>query len=122
MPKPLRNLAVTHARVAALVWRVVLQVWVTRSPSAPLARVSRRGIPLLLVATEHDAKQFEPSWYWSAVRWRLRRQGLLDIEVVDGSDHSLYTTEGKHLTYPLISRWVSDAYGRRRVDRRRPAG
>lgn len=107
MPAPLKALSVRHARVAAGIWRTLLQVWVRKSPTDAVASVSRRGIPLLLIVSEADAGQFETSPYWSVVRWRLGRRGLFDRKVVPGGDHSLFTAEGKAQAYPVLSRWVS---------------
>ncbi len=94
MPAALRKVAVKHGRSARWLWRATLQVWVNRSPNWPVAEVARRGIPMLIIVNEHDSVQFEPSLYWSLVRRRLRRRGLLTVDRVPGSDHSLYTPGG----------------------------
>ena len=73
--------------------------------------MSRRGIPVLVIVSEVDAREFEPSLYWSIVRRRLRRRRTLDIEVVPGDDHSLYTVDGQARAYPLLTRWVLGRFG-----------
>lgn len=113
MPVALRSLAVSHARIARWTWRGILQVWVNRSPTASVAGVARRGIPVLLITSEDDSDQFETSPYWSAARHRLARRGLLDVEVVAGSDHSLYTSESQDKAYAILSNWVVSRYGSR---------
>lgn len=110
MPRRLRTLAVRHERVARWIWWATLQVWVTRSPSHAVTGVGRRGVPMLLVLCEGDARQFEPSLYWSRVRRKLRRRRLLDVEIVPGSDHSLYTPDGKKHAYPLVVDWVTERF------------
>jgi hypothetical protein len=112
MPKVLRTLAVKHARIARWTWRAILQVWVKGSPNDAVAGVCRRGTPVLLVISEGDARQFEPSVYWSAVRRRLRRKKLLDVDFVAGRDHSLYTREAREQAYEIVTRWVVSHYGR----------
>ncbi len=112
MPKALRALAVEHARIATWMWRALLQVWVKGSATDAVAGVSRRGTPVLLVTSEADAEQFEPSAYWSMVRGRLRRRRLLDISVVPGSDHSLYTVDGRADAQPILTRWLVSRFGR----------
>jgi alpha-beta hydrolase superfamily lysophospholipase len=110
MPGRLRALAVRHERVARWIWWAALQVWVTRSPAHPVAGVGRRGVPMLLVVCEGDARQFEPSPYWSRVKRRLQRRRVLDVEIVPGGDHSLYTPEGKSHAYPLVRAWVTERF------------
>ena len=80
------------------------------SPIHPVAAVSRRGIPVLVVVSEVDAREFEPSLYWSVVRRRLRRRGTLVIDVIPGDDHSLYTVEGQTRGYPLLTSWILDRF------------
>jgi alpha-beta hydrolase superfamily lysophospholipase len=111
MPKALRTLAVEHSRIANWIWRALLQVWVKGSATDAVAGVSRRGTAVLLVTSEADAQQFEPSAYWSTVRRRLHRRNLLDVEVVAGSDHSLYTVEGRKDAIPILTRWILWRYG-----------
>ena len=66
---------------------------------------------MLVIVSEVDAHEFEPSLYWSVVRRRLRRRRTLDIEVVPGNDHSLYTVEGRAEAYPLLTRWILSRFG-----------
>jgi alpha-beta hydrolase superfamily lysophospholipase len=106
MPDALRALAVKHRRVAQWVWHAVLQLRVGRSARHPVAGVSRRGTPLLLITSREDAQQFEPSPYWRAVWRRLGRRGLLDVEIVPGGDHSLYTPDGRRDAAPILARWL----------------
>ncbi len=113
MPPSLRDLSVKHSRVALWTWQALCQVRVAWSPIHPVAEVSRRGIPVLVVVSEVDAHEFEPSLYWSVVRRRLRRRRTLDIEVVPGNDHSLYTVEGRAEAYPLLTRWILSRFGDR---------
>ena len=110
MPAWLRDLSVKHSRVALKSWQAVCQVWVKGSPIHPVAAVSRRGIPVLVIFSEIDSREFEPSLYWSMVRRRLRRRGTLVIEVIPGDDHSLYTVEGQTRGYPLLTRWILDRF------------
>jgi pimeloyl-ACP methyl ester carboxylesterase len=118
MPVALRKLAVRHERIARWLWRATLQVWVGRSPNWGVAEVARRGTPMLIIVNEHDSVQFEPSLYWSIVRWVLRRRGLLSVDRVPGSDHSLYTQAGEERAAVLLTDWVLSRCGR---DRRRSA-
>ncbi len=111
MPMALRTLSVRHARMATRIWRAMLQVWVTRSPSDPLTSVSRRGVPVLLIVSEADARQLGPSPYWAVVRWRLARRGLLDQVVVTGDDHSLFTPDGARQAYPVLTEWMRSHFG-----------
>ncbi len=111
MPAPLRRLSVKHARMATWAWTALCQVATTSSPIHPVAEVSRKGTPVLLIVSEADAREFEPSLYWRVVRRRLGRQGLLEIEVVPGDDHSLYTVSGQADAYPLLARWVLGRFG-----------
>jgi alpha-beta hydrolase superfamily lysophospholipase len=106
MPRALRALAVRHSRVATGLWRALLQLWVKRSATDAVVGLSRRGTPVLLIACRADAEQFEPSLYWSLVRKRQHGRGLLDIETVPGSDHSLYTSDGQQDAYPILVRWI----------------
>ncbi len=106
MPRALQALAVKHLRVATWVWRAILQLWVTRSATDAVVGVSRRGTPVLLIASQADAEQFEPSLYWRVVRRRERRRGRLDYEIVPGGDHSLYTMDGRRDAYPILERWL----------------
>jgi len=110
MPAALRTLAVKHARVATWSWQAACQVWVKGSPIHPVAEVSRRGIPVLVIVSEMDVREFEPSAYWSAVRRHLHRRHLLDIEVVPGEDHSLYTVDGRSDAYPLLTAWIRSRF------------
>ena len=110
MPAFLRDLSVKHSRVALRSWQVLCQVLVKWSPIHPVAAVSRRGVPVLVIVSEADAHEFEPSLYWSVVRRRLRRRGTLAIEVIPGDDHSLYTVEGQARGYPLLTRWILDRF------------
>jgi hypothetical protein len=112
MPDALQRLAVKHARVAAWLWRAMLQVAVSRSPAHAVAGVSKRGTPVLLINCESDAREFEPSLYWSVIYRSLHRRGLLDVKVVPGSDHSLYTVDGQRDAYPLLTEWILDRCGR----------
>ena len=112
MPKVLRPLAVKHARVATWLWWAILQVWVKGSPHYAVASVSRHGTPVLLIIADWERQQFEPSMYWSVVQRQLHRRGLLDIEHVDGLDHSLYTVAGQTEAYPLFTQWVTSRFGR----------
>jgi hypothetical protein len=77
-----------------------------------VAGVSRRGTPVLLINCEADAREFEPSLYWSVVDRSLQRRGLLDVKVVPGSDHSLYTVDGQRDAYPLLTEWIVERCGR----------
>ena len=122
MPGFLRDLSVKHSRLALRAWRALCQVWVKGSPIHPVAAVSRRGIPVLVIASEVDAQEFEPSLYWSVVRRRLRRRGLLVIEVIPGDDHSLYTIDGQARGYPLLTRWVVDRFAPDTLGHRRLTG
>jgi acetyl esterase/lipase len=106
MPALLRDLSVKHARVARWTWRALCQVWVRWSPIHPVVEVSRRGTPVLVIVSEIDARDFEPSLYWSVVRRRLHRRGMLDIEVVPGEDHSLYTVDGQDGATRLLTEWL----------------
>ena len=74
MARPFRSFAVKHHRLAHKAWRTVLMVLVHRSPADGLCEVGRRGTPVLLVVTENDVHQFEPSPYWSMVRRRLTKR------------------------------------------------
>jgi len=65
---------------------------------------------VLLVVSESDFDQFEPSLYWAHARRKLHRRGLLEIQVVAGSDHSLYTQRGKAIAYPLVIRWLTERF------------
>jgi acetyl esterase/lipase len=112
-PAALRKLAVKHARVARWIHRAILLVAPHRSSHRAVAGVGRRGIPLLLILTEEDSGYFEPSPYWGIVRRRQVRRGLLDIRIVPGFDHSLYTVRGQVSTYPLLISWITDRYARR---------
>lgn len=118
-PKPaiLRKLSVRHARLSRWLNRGLLQVAVWRSPHRSVAGVGRRGIPMLLVLTEEDSHQFEPSPFWQLVRGRLTRRGLLEVRVVPGFDHSTYTVAGREHTYPLLTEWITERF----APRRRPA-
>ena len=110
MPTTLRKLAKRHLRVARWINTALVQVVVRRSPHHSIAGVCRRGIPLLLVLTEEDSRQFERSPYWTAVRSRLARRGLLDLRIVPGFDHSLYTVSGQEHTYPILISWITERY------------
>jgi pimeloyl-ACP methyl ester carboxylesterase len=114
MPAALRRVAIKHGRTARWLWRATLQVWVTRSPNAPVSEVARRGTPVLVIVNEHDSVQFEPSFYWSIVRRGLRRRGLLQVDQVPGRDHSLYTQGGKERATLLLTDWVLSRCGRDR--------
>jgi hypothetical protein len=92
--------------VATGIWRALLQLWVRRSAHHPVVAVSRRGTPVLLIASRADAEQFEPSPYWARQRRRQHRRGLLDIVIVPGSDHSLFTVDGRRDAYPVLLRWL----------------
>jgi hypothetical protein len=46
------------------------------------------------------------------VRRRLTKQGLLEVRVVPGSDHSTYTIEGQRDTFPILVDWVVERFGR----------
>ena len=107
MPPALRALAVKHRRIALWVWHAVLQLRVGSSAADPVAGVSRRGTPVLLITSRADAEQFEPSLYWWSVWRRLGRRGLLDVEIVPGGDHSLYTPAGRRDVYPTLADWLS---------------
>ncbi len=107
MPAALRSLAVKHQRIAQWVWRAVLQVRVGRSAADPVAGISRRGTPMLLVTSRADAEQFEPSLYWRAAWRRLARRGLLEVRIVPGGDHSLYTPGGRMDALPILAGWLS---------------
>ncbi len=121
MPAPLRKLARHHLRVARRLNHALVQVAVHRSPHHSIAGVCRRGIPLLLVLTEEDSRQFERSPYWTAVRRRLARRGLLDVRIVPGFDHSLYTVSGQEHTYPILISWITERYlSRERADEAAP--
>lgn len=109
LPRPLRALAVRHRRAARVIWRAVLQLLVGRSAFHPVAGVSRGGTPMLLVSSRADAEQFEPSLYWRVVRRRLGHRGLLEVAVLPGSDHSLYTPEGRRDACPILVGWLRDA-------------
>jgi hypothetical protein len=61
---------------------------------------------VLLIASREDAEQFEPSPYWALQRRRQRRRGMLDIEIVPGRDHSLFTVDGRRDAYPVLVRWL----------------
>ncbi len=111
-PAVLRRLAVKHRRAARFLTRAQLQVVVWHSPHRAVTEVGRRGIPFLLILTEEDSGQFEPSPYWWLVRRRLEKRGLLDERVVPGSDHSLYTVRGQDSTYPILISWITERYGR----------
>jgi hypothetical protein len=112
-PAALRRLAVGHARVARAIHRALLQVTPRRSPHHAVAGVGRRGIPFLLILTEEDSGYFEPSPYWGVVRRRQVRRRQLDVRVVPGFDHSLYTVPGQVSTYPILISWITDRYARR---------
>ena len=111
MPVALRKVAVKHGRSARWLWRATLQVMVDRSPNWPVAEVARRGIPMLIIVNEHDSVQFEPSLYWSLVRRRLRRRGLLTVDRVPGRDHSLYTPGGMERATVILTDWVLSLCG-----------
>ena len=106
MPRALRTLAVKHSRIATWVWRAQLQLWVKRSATSPVVEVTRRDTPVLVITSETDAKQFESSFYWSVVRRGQRRRGLLEMETVPGTDHSLYTKDGRQYACPMLVRWL----------------
>jgi alpha-beta hydrolase superfamily lysophospholipase len=112
-PAVLRRMAVKHKRMARFLSRALLQVAVWRSPHRPVAEVSRRRIPFLLILTEEDSEHFEPSPYWWLVRRRLEQKELLNERIVPGFDHSLYTIRGQDNTYPILISWITDRYGRR---------
>ena len=112
MPAPLATLAVRHRRVARTIWRSLLSVLVGASPHAILAGLGRRGTPLLLIASEDDAKQFETSVFWAVSERRRHRRGMLDFVVVPGADHSLYTVDGQTQAYPILSDWIEARYGK----------
>jgi hypothetical protein len=121
MPEVLRKVAVKHGRSARWLWTATLQVMVNRSPNWPVAEVGRRGIPMLIIVNEHDSVQFEPSLYWSLAWRRLRRRGLLSVDRVPGSDHSLYTPGGMERATVILTDWVLSLCGseRRRSVRQR---
>jgi acetyl esterase/lipase len=120
MPPAYRRIGVKHGRTARWLWRATLQVWVTRSPNAPVAAVARRGTPVLVIVNVHDSVQFEPSLYWWMVGRRLQRRGLLTVDRVPGHDHSLYTAAGKERATVILTDWVLARCGRdRRQTRRR---
>ncbi len=112
MPSSLRTLAVKHSRLATWSWQALCQVWVKGSPIHPVAGVSRRGIPVLMIVSEMDEREFEPSAYWWLARYWLRWRSLLDIEVVPGNDHSLYTVDGRADAYPILTRWIESRFAR----------
>jgi pimeloyl-ACP methyl ester carboxylesterase len=112
MAPPFRAFAVKHHRMAHKAWRTLLMVLVHRSPADGLCKVGQRGTPVLLIVTENDVHQFEPSPYWSMVRRRLTKRGLLEVRVVPGSDHSTYTIEGQRDTFPILVDWVVERFGR----------
>jgi alpha-beta hydrolase superfamily lysophospholipase len=112
MPASLRVLAVKHSRMATWSWQALCQVWVKGSPIHPVAGVARRGIPVLVIVSEMDVEEFEPSAYWALVRRGLRRRTMLDIEVVPGNDHSLYTVDGRADAYPILTRWIESRFAR----------
>jgi alpha-beta hydrolase superfamily lysophospholipase len=112
-PAVLRRMAVKHQRMARILTLALLQVAVWRSPHRPIAGVSRRRIPFLLILTEEDSGHFEPSPYWWLVRRRRQRTGLFNERIVPGFDHSLYTIQGQECTYPILISWITDRYGRR---------
>ncbi len=109
MPEPLRRLAIRHARVARWIWRGALQVRPSASPTAPLAEVAERGARLFVIVNEVDADQFVPTVQWAVRRRRLERRGLLEIEIVPGGDHSLYTADGRRRATELLERWAARA-------------
>jgi acetyl esterase/lipase len=119
-PEVLRRMAVKHYRMARFLNRALLQVAVWRSPHRPIAEVSRRRIPFLLILTEEDSGHFERSPYWWLVRRRLERKQLLDERIVPGFDHSLYTVPGQDNTYPILISWITDRYGRRSPEAEAP--
>jgi hypothetical protein len=106
MPPAFRSVAVKHHRLTHGAWRAVMKVLVRRSPSHALCGVGRRGTPVLLIVSESDSHQFEPSPYWSLVRRRLAQRGLLDVRIVPGDDHSTYTVQGQKDAFPILVDWV----------------
>ena len=116
MAPAFRSIAVKHHRMTHAAWRTLLMVLVRRSPADSLCGVSRRGTPVLLIVTESDAHQFEPSPYWSMVRRRLTGRGLLEVRIVPGSDHSTYTVDGQKSTFPILVDWVVNRFGRSGAD------
>jgi hypothetical protein len=110
MPRPLARLAVRHRRVARAIWRSVLTVAVGASPRASLDGLDRRGTPLLLIASESDAEQFERSAFWSIRERGRHRRDMFDFVVVPGADHSLYTVDGQSEAYPVLRSWIEARY------------
>jgi pimeloyl-ACP methyl ester carboxylesterase len=115
MSPAFRSFAVKHHRMTHAAWRALLMIRVRRSPAVGPCGVGRRGTPLLLVVTENDSHQFEPSPYWSMVRRRLTRRGLLEVRIVPGKDHSTYTVQGQQDTFPILVDWVVGRFGRSRT-------
>ena len=111
MASPFTRLAVQHRRLARTLWRGVLTVAVGASPRASLAGLDRQGTPLLLIASESDAEQFERSVFWSIRDRRRRRRDMFDFVVVPGDDHSLYTVDAQNDAYPVLKRWIRTHFG-----------
>ena len=102
MAPAFRSFAVKHHRIAHAAWRTLLMVRVRRSPADSLCGWDDGARPSCWSSPRTTPHQFEPSPYWSMVRRRLTRRGLLEVRIVPGQDHSTYTVQGQTDTFPIL--------------------
>lgn len=107
-PVVLRRLSMQHLRTSFLLWRLLLQVHLRAAPLSPVATVVRRGVPVLLLLDEGDARHFLGGLYWGMLRRALEKRGTLRVTVYPGTDHALYTSRGRERAMGVLSRFVLD--------------
>ncbi|MDA8045986.1 MAG: alpha/beta fold hydrolase [Actinomycetota bacterium] len=92
MPALLRRLATHHNRTARRIWRVLSAVVPGATPRSVINGIAGRGTKVLCLCCQAEMDK----WYdsvWSRARRTRHRPGTLNMELLPGADHSLYTTE-----------------------------
>ncbi len=92
-----RRLAVSHKRLAKVVWHGVGNVAVSASPASIPVRIAERGVNVLTLATGADRGAFGGNLYWFVRARRARRRGMLEEYRFAIEDHPLYTEDARRV-------------------------
>jgi len=87
------------------VWSLINRLAVRNAPSSLLLRLARKGVKVMVVCDDHDGWVIQRGSYRAL--HDARSDGSLQVEVVDGIDHTLFCRDSRETVMALVAGYLA---------------
>ncbi len=106
-------------RAPAIFWWALTKLRLYSDPAAAIERLAGRGVRVLLICGDFEGRQFTRRARFTMRR--LQRSGLVRLELLPGSDHTLFGAAARAQACEILLSYVGSTFGPGSSQRYEPA-